>query len=309
MNFSPYKGKINDVVLKLTELAQKITLPGKNKLNLYEVGYFMVKALQQGNIPTRASSISFKLFLAVFPAIIFFFTLIPYIPVDNFQAQLLGMFEDFLPAGAYESMKDTVTDVAMHKRGGLLSFGFLIALYFSTNGISAIITAFNETSLSIETRSWFKKRLISILLVVILSLLITTAILVTTFSGIALSYLVDIGFLKLNITFYLLIVAKWIIVIAMFYFSISFLYYYAPANKKDWKFLSFGSTIATVLTIVASSGFSLFVNNFGQYNKLYGSIGTLIIILIWMYLNAYILLIGFEINTSIKNAKAKKNLI
>ena len=217
------------------------------------------------------------------------------------------MFEDFLPAGAYESMKDTVTDVATHKRGGLLSFGFLIALYFSTNGINAIITAFNETSLSIETRSWFKKRVISVFLVIILSLLITTAISVTTFSGMTLRYLVEIGLLELNFTYYLLLVAKWVIVIAMFYFSISFLYYFAPAKKKNWRFFSLGSTIATFLTLVASGGFSLFVNNFGQYNKLYGSIGTLIIILIWMYLNAYILLIGFEINTSIKNAKAKKN--
>ncbi len=292
----------------LIKKSEYIILPGKSKITLFEIGNFLITAIGKGKISIRASSIAFKMFLAVFPAIIFLFTLIPYIPIDNFQDQLLDLFKSFMPKEAYLTVRDTIIDIAVHKRGGLLSVGFVFALYFSTNGINAIITAFNETSLSLETRTWFKKRLISIFLVVILTVLVTVAVALITSSGFLLDYLVKEDILEKNVTYYLLIAANWLVVVALSYFAISFIYYFAPAKKTDWKFFSLGSSIATILTIIVSVGFSIFVNNFGQYNKLYGSIGTLIVVLIWIYLNAFILLIGFEINTSIKNVYIKRNL-
>ena len=300
--------KIEETKEYLIKKSKKIILPGKSKITLYEISSFLITAIGKGKISIRASSIAFKMFLAVFPAIIFLFTLIPYIPIDNFQDQLLELFKSFMPREAYLSVRDTIIDIAVHKRGGLLSVGFISAMYFATNGINAIITAFNETSLSLETRKWLKKRLISIFLVVILTVLVTIAIAIITFSGFFFDYLVKKDILQINVTYYLLIAAKWLIVIALSYFAISFIYYLAPAKKNDWKFFSLGSSIATILTMIISVGFSIFVNNFGQYNKLYGSIGTLIVILIWIYLNAFILLIGFEINASIKNVHIKRNL-
>lgn len=287
----------------------KIRLPFHKRVTVFEIGRLFVMGLVSGSLTTRASSIAFKIFLAVFPAILFVFTLIPYIPIDNFQEILMSFFQGLMPNEAYITVKDTILDVATHKQGGLLSVGFITAIYFATNGISGIIAAFNATTLSLDTRTWYKQQLISIILVFVMTILITTAISVTFFSGAFIKYLVEIDVLKINFTYYLLFVAKWITIGALYYFAIAFMYYFAPANRQNWKFFSFGSILATVLTILISIGFSYYVNNFGQYNKLYGSIGTLIVVLMWMYFNSLILLIGFELNISINNAENNKQSI
>ena len=294
---------------KIIIKAKEVTLPGFDRMPIYDVGVFFVNGIKKGSLTTRASSIAFNLFLAVFPAIIFFFTLIPYIPVENFQAELLKLLQNILPENAYLSIKGTLEDIITHQRGGLLSIGFIAVLYFSTNGINAMIGAFNATYHSFETRSWLAQRLISTYLVLILTFLIATAIVLIVFSETAIQYLVEFGIMKVNITYYLLIFGKWLIILALFFFAISFLYYFAPAKKTEWKFFSAGSTLATILCIVISLGFSFFVNNFGQYNKFYGSVGTLIVLLLLMYFNAIILLIGFELNASIKDAHLEKKKI
>ncbi len=287
----------------------KRKIPGYKKVSILEIGKIFYKGLMDGALATRASSIAFKIFLAVFPAIIFVFTLIPYIPIDNFQDILLSFLKDLMPQEAYLTVKDTVIDVATRKQGELLSIGFLAAMYFATNGISGIIAAFNSTTLVLETRSWVQQQIISIILVLVITILVTLAISVTVFSGLVINYLVNFGILKIDFTYYLLFFAKWVIIIALFYFAIAFMYYFAPAGKRKIKLFSLGSVIATALTILISVGFSYYVNNFGQYNKLYGSIGTLIVVLMWMYFNSLILLIGFELNISIENAESKKNFL
>jgi len=293
---------------KIVERAKKVTLPGFDRVPLYDVAVFFFKGLMKGSITTRASSIAFNIFLALFPAVIFFFTLIPYIPVEGFQTELLNLFKELLPDNAYKSVIGTLTDIVTIRRGGLLSIGVITALYFSTNGISALIGAFNATYLTFETRSFIAQKLISLVLVLILFILLTIAIVLLIFSQIAIQYLIKADLLELNYTYYLLKAGNWIVIVALFFFAISFLYYFAPAKKTKWRFISAGSTVATLLSILICSGFSFYVNNFGSYNKLYGSIGTLIVLLLWIYFNAIILLIGFELNTSISNAHLKENI-
>ncbi|MBT3208498.1 MAG: YihY/virulence factor BrkB family protein [Bacteroidetes bacterium] len=296
----------NNSIHRIIRFIQRITLPGFDRVPIFDVGVFFVKGLVNGSLTTRASAVAFSFFLAIFPAIIFFFTLIPYIPINNFQQELLMLLESILPQNAYLAFKETLTDIVTKQRGGLLSFGVIAALIFSTNGISSMIDAFNASHHEIETRTWIAQRLISIVLVLILSLLITTAIILIVFSQTAMTYLVEQNILELNFTFYLLSIGKWLIIVALFFFAISFLYYFAPAKKRKWRFISAGSTLATILTIIVSFLFSFYINNFGQYNKLYGSIGTLLVILLWFYINAIILLTGFELNASIKNASIQK---
>jgi membrane protein len=290
----------------LVKYLKRVSFPGFDKVPLYEVGRFFVKGLMQGALSTRASSIAFNFFLAIFPAVIFFFTLIPYIPINNFQEELLKILQDVLPNNAYLSIKDTLEDIVLNKRSGLLSFGFIAAFYFATNGINAMIVAFNASRHEMETRSWLNMRLVSFLLVLIITMLLTIAIGLIVFSQFGFNYLINLGWLKQDFTYYLLLSGKWLIIIGLFFFTISFLYYFAPSKKKNWRFISAGSTLATLLSILISVGFSFYVNNFGQYNKLYGSIGTIIVILLWLYFNALVLLIGFELNASIKNAKIKR---
>jgi membrane protein len=289
----------------LLDTSKKLVLPGFNDLPVYNVATFFVKGITKGDITSRASSLSFNFFLALFPGIIFLFTLIPYVPINNFQDQLLNMIKDVMPRNAYQATRETIEDIIKHQRGGLLSIGFITALYFSTNGIHAIIGAFNKTYHAIETRSGFKQRLVSIMLTMILFSLLLIAIAIIIFGEISIHYFTEKGLLENIFTFYLILAAKWITILVLLIFAFSILYYFGPAKKGKWRFISPGSLLATILSILTSLGFNYFVNNFGQYNKLYGSIGTLIVVLLWIYFNSIILLIGFELNASIDHAKRK----
>lgn len=290
-------------VAKTIAFSQKLVLPGFDGIAFYDVFLFFIKGIQKGSITQRASSLSFNFFLALFPAIIFFFTLIPYLPINDFQTTLFGILQSVLPENAFETVKSTISDILTNKRSGLLSVGFLMTLYFATNGVNAVIDAFNKSYHTSENRPWIKQRLISVFLVIILAVLLITAIALITVGSFLLNYLVEYGILKGEITIYLLFASRWIILLAMLFFGISFLYYFAPAKKKRFRFISAGSSLATFLILITTFGFNFYVTNFSKYNALYGSIGTLIIILMWIYFNAIILLIGFELNASITNAK------
>ncbi len=293
---------------KIIDKAKQITVPGFDGMPLYDVGYFFIRALIEGSLTTRAAAIAFSFYLALFPAIIFVFTLIPYIPIHNFQNELIALLESVLPHNAYLTFKSTLEDIIIHQNGGWLSMGFFAALIFSTNGFNSMIDAFNATHFKFETRSWIAQRLIAIVLVFIIFSLTLIAVSLIVMGRTVSEYLVLHKIIQTDFAFYLISTGKWIIVLALFFFSISFLYYLAPAKKVKFRFISAGSTLATLLTIVISLGFSFYINNFGQYNALYGSIGTIIVILMWLYLNSITLLVGFELNASIKNAQITQNI-
>ncbi len=289
-------------------ISKKIIIPGFDGLPLYDVAVFFVKGMMKGAITTRASSLAFKFFLALFPAIIFFFTLIPYIPIDGFQDILMNMLSQIIPDKTYEVTRSTIEDIIKNQHGSFLSIGFIMALYFSTNGVNSIIEAFNQTYHSIETRSAVKQRIISILLVIIITIMVITAISISIFEATALKYILHKGILKSHLIYNLIRFGNWIIMLALCFFTISLLYFMAPAKKVRFRFISAGSTLATALIVASSLGFNYYINNFSKYNALYGSIGTLIIILMWLYLIFVILLIGFELNVSITNAKKNQQI-
>ncbi len=270
---------------------------------VYDVGKYFIKGIYNGALNARASSVAFNFFLALFPGIIFLFTLIPYVPVDNFQDQLIEILGNILPHNAYQATKSTLEDIIKHQRGGLLSLGFLLALYFSTNGINSMMDAFNECFHVVETRSALKQRIISLFLTIIITVLLVFSTILLIFSETVISYLLQLGFFKDIFMYYILIIGRWIVVIGMFLIGISILYFFAPAKRKSKSIITTGAVVATILSLLTSIGFAFFVNNFGKYNKLYGSIGTLIVILLWIYFNSLILLIGFELNASITMAK------
>lgn len=252
---------------------------------------------------TRASSIAFNLLMALLPATIFLFTLIPFIPIPNFQEELIRLFESMLPVNAFNIMETTIVDIVTNRSGGLLIVMFIATLIFSTNGIHAVIHAFVVSAHPFQTRTWFNQRKISIVLLIIVVLMISLAGFLVIFGKMGVNRLVDMGLIERNLVIYLLIILKWILVICLLFLAISSLYYLAPAKKSDFRFMSPGSTLATILFILTSLGFSAYVNSFGQYNRIYGWIGTLMVILIWLYLNSIALLIGFELNVSIRAAR------
>ena len=285
------------------KVSKRIVLPGFDGLPVYNVTRFFAKGLWENDITSRAASISFNLFLAIFPSLIVLFTVIPFIPIANFQQSLLELIHDLVPKSTYETIRATVEDIVTRPRGGLLSLGFFLALYFATTGIHSMMEAINITLQSMETRSWIMQRLVSILIVIIISILLIISIGLMTFGTSLLSVILPEHLL--NSPFYVSFIwfLKWLVILMTFFFTISFVYYLAPAKKRHFRFISAGSTLATILFIITTLGFNFYVDNFARYNILYGSIGTLMIVLLWIYFNAFSLLIGFELNASIRKAK------
>jgi len=290
---------------KLANFFKKIKPIGFAGLNLYDVAIFFVKGLQEGAITTRASSLAFNFFLAFFPSIIVFFTLIPYIPIIGFQETLMEILSNILPPSTNNATFNTLDDIINNQRGGLLSIGFILALYFSTNGMSSLIQAFNSSYHIRENESIIKHQLLSILLTIVISALVFLTIILIIFGKTTITYLVDFQLINQNKIVFLNI-AKWIVLIFMLFIGITTIFNIGPAIKSKIKIFSPGAILATLFIILTSIVFSYYIDNFSQYNKIYGSIGTLIIILLWIYFNAIFLLIGFELNASILNAK--KNL-
>lgn len=286
---------------KLSELV----LPGFDGVPISHVITFVIKGFRKGVLVTRASSIAFNLLMALLPASIFLFTLIPFIPIPNFQKELIRLFENILPTNAFNFLQTTIIDIVTHKSRGLLFITFIATIIFSTNGIHAVIHAFVVSAHSFKTRSWINQRSISFVLLLIVVIMISTAVFIIIFGKLGINRLVELHIIKRQLVFFLLNFLKWILVIQLLFLAISFLYYFAPARKTGFRFFSPGSTLATFLFIITSLGFSAYVNNFGQYNKLYGSIGTLMVILVWLYLNSIAILIGFELNVSILAARTE----
>lgn len=287
---------------KLTEKIKNLVLPGFDGIPIREVFEFVIRGFRKGVLVTRASSIAFNLLMAILPATIFLFTLIPFISVSNFQQELIKLFESILPVDAFHLMENTIIDIVTNKSGGLLLVMFFATIIFSTNGIHAVLNAFVVTSHSFKSRSWVNQRKVSVLLLLIGLLMIAAAGMLIIFGKTAVNRLVELEILEKKLVISILVFLKWIVVVLLLFLAISFLYYLAPAKRRDFRFITPGSTLATILFIITSLGFSAYVNSFGQYNKLYGWIGTLMVILIWLYLNSIALLIGFELNLSIKEA-------
>lgn len=294
---------------KLVSRTKMISLPGLHGVSIYYVIIFFIRGFQKGTLVTRASSIAFNILIGILPALIFIFTLIPFVPISNFQNEMLLFLENILPENAFLMIEGTIVEVITKKSGGLLFFMFLTTVLISTNGIHALLHAFNVSSHEFETRSWVSQRRASLFLLFIITFMLAIAILVILAGKSTLNKLVELDIIQTNVTYYLLVAAKWFTLLTLVFFIISSIYYQIPARKKEWRFFSPGSIIATFLFIVSSLGFSSYINNFGQYNKLYGSIGTLMVILIWIYFNSISLLIGFELNASIITANIKKDLL
>ncbi|MBT8195914.1 MAG: YihY/virulence factor BrkB family protein [Bacteroidia bacterium] len=294
------------LLFPLIIVSKKIIIPGFEGVPLYDVAIFFWRGIQKGSIQTRSRALAFTFFLALFPGILFLFTLIPYLPIEGFQDQMLLLIQTLLPPITYEVISETITDVIKRQRGGLLSIGFITALIFTTDGVNTMIKGFNKSYHVSEGKSTMQQWLSSLYLTFVLTLLIILAIALLVTNEVLLQYLNNQGILNNETPVVLLQIGKWIILLLLSFTAISSIYYFGTAKIKGYKFISAGSTLATILVILTSLAFNYFISNFGQYNKLYGSIGTLLIILLWIYFNALQLIIGFELNGSIESAKSNQ---
>jgi membrane protein len=267
--------------------------------SVYDVVDRMIQELKLDSISKRASYMAFNLTVALFPTIIFLFTLIPYIPVPNLNVDILQFLGDLIPREMYLAVSGTIEDIVNIPHGGLLSFGFATALFLSSNGIMALLDAFEKKYPSFKRRTYVRKRVIATLLTVVLSSVLLFAIAGIFFGTYIIDALVFHEIVPEQFTSQLISLLKYGSVIALFLLTTCLVYYYVPPVHDKWPFLSAGAIVATLLIFLVSFLFILYVKIFDSYNHFYGSIGTLVGFMVWLDFVCMTLILGFEVNVSI----------
>lgn len=294
----------NQLFLDIRKFVRHVKIPFFGGLPIYKVGLFFIRGLTEGFLTTRASAIAYNFFLAIFPAIIFLFSLIPFIPIEGFQEELITELLFAAPKLMGSFIEGTLFDVIENKHTSLVSLGFILALYFATSGINSMLTAFSMSYHTAENniRSFFAQQVVAVGLTISITLFLFAAIILIIFGEHMVDFMVDYihAFQDWNVR--IINIARWLIIIAFIYFCVSTIYYFG--QKERTNFFSPGASLATVCIILFTLVFAYYVDQFNSYNKLYGSIGTIMGIMIMIYLNSLGLLIGYELNAAINHGSA-----
>lgn len=303
------------IINRFARFLKSVKLRAFEGLSLYDLMEMYIFGIFQGAISTRASSIAFSLFLALFPLLIFLITLIPfiipYVSVgnENFDAQFLVFLESFLPAATSDYFGDIFQQIKDQKRGGLLSSSFFISIFLMANGVNAIFGGF-ENSYHVElTRNFFRQYLYALMVGLILSILLIVG---------AVAYV----YVEFYILDYLSVwaartrgydltendivgaqIGKILFFVILSYFTTAILYYFGTAEGKQARFFSVGALMTTLLFMLTSYLFGVYVEKFARYNELYGALGGLLILMVYIWLNSNILLLGFELNASLNSLR------
>lgn len=302
--------KIERIIINLKPIAfvihkaKQIKLPGFNGLPLYDVILFFITQINKVGLNERAAAISFNFIMALPAACIFIFTLVPYIPAaKDFNHELLRLTADITPnRNTYIFVRDFLNDFFNKPRTGLLSFGFLLVIFYASNAMMGIIRAFDK-SVQLQKKYFLQQRIRAIKLTTLLLLVIIASVLILVGHHQLSKIIKSLFHIKTKLTWWNNV--RWFVIVALVFYSIALIYKYAPSLHKRWKLISPGSLLATFLTLATTIIFSFWVNNFAAYNKIYGSIGTVLIIMLLIYINSLILLIGFELNVSIMQLKTE----
>jgi len=288
------------IISKLLDWAKSTSFYGFEGIPFYDIFRFLIKEAQTDDISTRANSMAFSFFLALFPSIIFFFTLLPLFPITtNYMETIQNSIAGFLPTEASIYINQIIADVVSIPRGGLFTLGFILAMFFTSNGVAAMMKGFEKSySDTFVKRSYLKRQWTAIKLTLLLGFFLIISLTTVVLGKVILTYIFE--FLSIGTASrYLLNFARWILVIVTFHALVSSVYRFGAPTIERFRYFSPGATVATIFTIILSLAFAAFVNNFGAYNEIYGTIGGLIIVLVWIQFNCTILLIGYEINASI----------
>lgn len=286
--------------------SKHIILPGFQGVPLYDVVIFFTSQMSKVGINDRAAAISFNFLMAIPAATIFLCTLIPYMPISTqITIELLDLAKMVTPdERTYGVIANFLNDFLNTPRSGLLSFGFLVAVFYASNAVMALMRSFNRSLHSFKQRNFVNERWTAIKLTTVLMVMLIVTITLLVTQGQLFQWLMETLDIQNVFVRQLIYSVRWIIIILLIMGSIGYVYKYAPAITKRWKLASPGAIFATFLVVLSTFGFSFYVNNFGSYNKIYGSIGTIMILMFLIYLNSLILLIGYELNVCIYSLKA-----
>ena len=294
------------VVKQVVFLLKKIKLPWLHGMSLYDLLDLYFFGIIEGDISYRATAIAFSFFMALFPFALFILNLIPYIPIQGFQNDFLGFVQESVPPTTYDAIYKIINDILHNSHSGLLSTGFLMAIFLMTNGVNAILGGFESAHhihISLKRR-FFRQYVVALALSIVLSilLLITVAAIVIFEVFIQKTKIQDV----LSDKIHLIEMGRYGFVILMILMATSILFKYGIKHDKKRALISIGSVVTTILIIISSYFFGIWVIKFSKYNELYGSIGTLLVVMFYIWINSMVLLLGFDLNASIHHIKREK---
>lgn len=299
------------IVRILVQFFKKIKLPGLEGLSFYDLLELYVIGIVKGALTTRASAVAFNFFMALFPFLLFVLIVIPYVPIDDFKMEFLNFLNSFLPPNTSDFFFQNIFEnIDQTQRGGLLSSVFLLSIFLMANGVNAVFSGFENSYHQQLSRNVFRQYLYALGVALILAFLLIFTIVVLGYFQIfviekVLNTLESKGYEVQSQSVFWFDVAKYMFFIIMVYLATATLYYFGTKEGRFSKFFSAGALLTTLLIILTSYLFGIYIENFAQYNKLYGSIGALLILLFYLWLNSNILLLGYELNASLNKLRER----
>lgn len=297
-------------VAKSLEWSKTHSLPGFFKVPVRDVAVFVWHETQRVTVISRANATAFSFFLSLFPAIIFLFTVATLLPIyASFETEINGYIDHIMPSNAGEEVKIIIKNL-VKPNARVLSIGFILALYFSSNGMLALMEGFEKAHHKVfKRRTWHRKRLVAIALTILMGMLLASSVVLIILGNFLINLLADL--FNLTQAGALLIgLFRWLTIVLLFYAGIAVIYRYGASLHRRFRWVTPGATLATILSLISSLAFSFYVEAFDTYNKIYGSIGTIIVLMLWIQINCFILLVGFELNASIAvNRDLKEQLL
>lgn len=307
----PIEDKLSKIPIVniLFKFLKRLKLPGFEGLSFYDLLELYVIGIARGALTARASAIAFSFFMALFPFLLFVLIVIPYVPIDDFKIEFLKFLESFLPPNTSEFFFENIFEnIDQSQRGGLVSTIFLLSIILMGNGVNAVFSGFTYSYHEQVGRNALRQYLYALSVSLILAfLLIFTIVVLGYFQIYVVQKVLDVlgnqGYQVESQTVFWFDVAKYLFFIVMVYLATATLYYFGTKEGKYSNFFSIGALLTTILIIIISYLFGIYIENFGQFNKLYGSIGALLILMFYLWLNANILLLGYELNASLNNLR------
>lgn len=288
----------------LVRVLQRIQLPWLEGLSLYDLMELYILGIVEGGLTYHASAVAFSFFMALFPFALFILNLIPYIPIQGFQADFLEFVKEGVPPNTYDAIYKIINDILNNSHSGLLSSGFLLSIFLMANGISGIISGFESSKHVLVKRGFLRQYVVALGISMVLSVLLIVTVAAIVIFEVIIQQTIIQDVLSDQIP--LIEMGRYAFVILMILITSSILLRYGTKQFHKPRFISIGSVFTTVLIIISSYFFGIWVIKFSKYNELYGSIGTLLILMFYIWINCMILLLGFELNATIAKLKKQK---
>lgn len=297
------------VLEQIISLSKKFSLPGFAGVSIHDVVVFFFSEVRKERLNIRAGFIAFNFTLAIFPAIIFMISIIPDSLLVQIQYAMLDYLSNILPQQTLEFMEEVIFNLQINSGSFLFSaFTILLLLFFASNSMNALQNAFRKDYEVFDKRTFWKKRSMAFIFTIVILILFFTAIAISIAGPLLINKAANLASMSEgSIRWWLLFFNK-LIAILLVLLTFSFILRYVPHVKSEVPFFSPGAILATILSIITSLGFAWYVNNFGSYNKLYGSLGAILVLMMFIFINSLTLLVGFELNTSIQVNRKKKEL-